>query len=105
MYLAGVAEFFFYRRGGGSLDELPEPRPGIRESPRRHFDAKRFERAKDAVCLTRIHMQASGIGESLHQGQQSPGCSHHQTLYSAMRNIRSEHANAGNRTRITAFTS
>jgi hypothetical protein len=59
MYLAGVAEFFFYGCRGGRLDEFPKPRPGIRKSPRRHLDTERFQGVKDAIGLPRIHTQTS----------------------------------------------
>lgn len=59
MYLAGIAEFFFYGRRRCRLNEFPKPRPGIRKSPRRYLDTERFQRVKNAIGLPRIHIQTS----------------------------------------------
>src|SRR5580658_5003627 len=52
MYPARVAKLLLDRGRGGRLRKFSEPSPGIRESPRRDFDGKAFQRSVDSFSLS-----------------------------------------------------
>src|SRR5580704_11554610 len=57
VHLAGVAELFLGRGGGGWLDELTETRAGIRKAPGRQLYAEGIERMKDLLSSVCVHRQ------------------------------------------------
>src|SRR5215831_10515398 len=66
VHLARIAELFFGRGCGRSLDELPEARARIGESPRGKLDAKRFQRGKNLLTPARVHANLSLRDGRLH---------------------------------------
>jgi hypothetical protein len=51
MHLRCIGKLLLDRRRGLCLHELPEPRPGIRESPGRQFNPKRIQSPADPVLM------------------------------------------------------
>jgi hypothetical protein len=52
VHLPRVAELLLERRGGGRLQELAEPRTGIREPPARQLDPEGVERTEDTIVYS-----------------------------------------------------